>query len=76
MCDDRIGLEDVQDTDILSPDVMAWGLAQLAKDGKYGCDISWTIWVVRVAGNADKSIFGDRTGGPGLLTLFREPAMG
>jgi hypothetical protein len=43
MGDDRIGLEDLQDTDILSPDVMAWGLAQLAKDGKYGCDIAWTF---------------------------------
>ena len=76
MCDDRIGFEDLKDTDILRPKVMAWGLTKLAKDGKYGGDIPWPVWEVRVAGNADKSIFGQRTGCPGLVTLFREPAMG
>ena len=76
MGDDCIGFEDLKDTDILSPKVMAWGLTKLAKDGKYGGDIPWPVWEVRVAGNADKSIFGQRTGCPGLVTLFREPAMG
>jgi hypothetical protein len=76
MGDDRIRFEHWKDTDILSPKVMAWGLTKLAKNGKYSRDIPWPVWVVRVAGNADKSIFGQRTGCPGLVTLFREPAMG
>ena len=76
MCDDRIGFEDLKDTDVLRPEAMARGLTKLAKDGKYSRHIPWPVWVVRVAGNADKSIFGERTGCPGLLALFREPAMG
>jgi hypothetical protein len=76
MGDDRIGFEDLKDTDILSPKVMARGLTKLAKDGKYSGDVPWPVWVVRMAGNADKSIFGQRTSCPGLGTLFREPAMG
>ncbi len=76
MCDDRFGLEDLKDTDIFRPEVMAWGPAQLPKNGQHSRDISWPVWVVRVAGNADKSIFGDRTGCPSILALFRKPAMG
>jgi hypothetical protein len=34
------------------------------------------VRVVRVAGNADESVFRERTGCPGLPTLFHEPAMG
>jgi hypothetical protein len=75
MCDDCIGFEDLKDTDVLRPEVMAWGLTKLTKNIKYSGYIPWPVWVVRVAGNADKSIFGERTGRPGLLTLFREPTM-
>jgi hypothetical protein len=75
MCDDRGGLEDLKKADILRPKVMAGGLTKLAKDGKYNCNPPWPVWVVRMAGNADKSIFGQRTSCPGLVTLFREPAM-
>ena len=74
--DDRVGFEDLKDTDIHSPKVMTFGLRKLVKDGKHSRHIPWPVWVVRVAGNADKSIFGQRTGCPGLVTLFREPAMG
>jgi hypothetical protein len=76
MRDDRIGFEDLKEADILRPKVMARGLTKLAKDGNYSGDIPWPVWVVRMAGNADKSIFRQRTGCPGLVTLFREPAMG
>ena len=76
MRDDHIRFEDLKDTDVLRPEVMARRLTKPAKDGKYSGDIPWPVWVVRVAGNADKSIFGERAGCPGLLTLFREPAMG
>jgi hypothetical protein len=76
MCNDRIGLDDLKDADIFSPEVMAWRLTQLAKDGKHGGDVPGPIWVVRVAGNAGESILGDRTACPGLLTIFGEPAMG
>lgn len=75
MGDKRLGLEDLKDTDVLRPEVMAWGLTKLTKNIKYSGYIPWPVWVVRVAGNADKSIFGERTGRPGLLTLFREPTM-
>jgi hypothetical protein len=76
MSDDGIGGEDLEDTDLLSPKVMARGLTKLAQDGKYSQDIPRPVWVVRVAGNADKSIFGQSTGRPGPMTLIREPAMG
>jgi len=76
MGDDRIGFKDLKDTDILSPKVMAWGLTKLAQDGKYSRDIPWPVWVVWVAGNADKSVFAQRTGRPSLVTPFGEPAMG
>jgi hypothetical protein len=35
MGDDRIGFEDLKDTDILGPEAMAWSLTKLAKDGNY-----------------------------------------
>jgi hypothetical protein len=76
MGDDRIGFQHLKDTDILSPKVMAWGLTKLAQDGKYSRDIPWPVWVVWVAGNADKSVFAQRTGRPSLVTPFGEPAMG
>ena len=75
MGDDHIGFEDLKDADVFGPEVMAWGFTKLAKDVKNSGHIPWPVWVVWVAGNADKSIFGDRTGRPGLQTLFREPTM-
>ncbi len=75
MRDDCIGFEDLKDTDVLRPEMMARGLTKLTKDVNYSDYIPRPVWVVRMAGNADKSIFGERTGCPGLLTLFREPTM-
>jgi len=75
MCDERIGFEDSKDTDVLRPEAMTWRLTKPAQDVKHSRHIPRPVWVVRVAGNADKSIFGERTGCPGLLTLFHEPAM-
>lgn len=76
VCDDSIGFEDLNDTDVVRPKAMAWRLTNLAKDGKHSRHVSRPVRVVRVAGNPDKSIFGNRTGYPGFLALFRKPAMG
>ena len=76
MGDDHIRFEDLKGTGVVRPEVMASGVTKLAKDGKHSRHIPWPVRVVRVAGNADKSIFSERTGCPGLLALFHEPAMG
>jgi hypothetical protein len=76
MCNERIGFDDLKDTDVLRPEVMAWGFTKPAKDSKHSRNVPRPIRVVRVAGNANKSIFGERTRCPTMLALFREPAMG
>ncbi len=76
MRDDGVRFEDLQDTDIFRPEVMAPGFTKAAQDGMYGRDVPWPVWVVRMAGNAHESIFGQRTGCPGLVALVCEPAMG
>jgi len=75
MGDDRLGCEDLQNADIISPEVMARGLTKPAEDVKNNRRFPWPVGIVRVAGNADKAIFGKRTGGLGLLPLLHEPAM-
>jgi len=75
MCDDRTGFEDSKNTDVLRPEVMTWRLTKPAQDVKHSRHVPRSVGIVWVAGNADKSIFGERTGCPCLLTLFHEPAM-
>ena len=75
VCDDRIGFEELKDTDVLRPELMPRSFTKLTKDVKYSRHIPRSIWIVRMAGNADKSIFGEGAGCPRRLTLFRKPTM-
>lgn len=50
-------------------------LTKPAQDVKNSRHISRPVWIIRMAGDGDESIFGDRTGCPGFLTLFHEPSM-
>ena len=76
MCEDRTGFQDFEDADIFCPKLVALRLAKLAKHSKHSEDISGPIGVVRMAGDADKAVFREGTGGPGLVALICEPAMG
>ena len=74
--DDHFGFQDLKDTDVLRPEVMVWGFTKPTKDSKHSRHVPRPVRVVRVAGNANKSIFGEWTRCPTMLALFREPAMG
>jgi hypothetical protein len=56
--------------------VVARCLTKLVKDGRNSLDIPWLVWIVRVAGDADKAIFRQRASCPRPLAFLREPAMG
>src|SRR5512139_2659210 len=43
MRDNRIGLKDLKDADVLRPEVMARGFAKLAKDGTHSCHIAGSV---------------------------------
>lgn len=76
MRDERIGLEGLKDAYLVCPEIMAWGIAKLSKDGQHCGNVPRPIWVVRMAGDTDKSVFSKGAGCPRLLTRVCEPSMG
>jgi hypothetical protein len=71
-----VGFEHVAKTDIVAPEQMPFGLAELAEDRQHDRDVPRPVRIVQVTGNADEAVFRDRTGGPGLAPRFAEPAVG
>lgn len=56
-------------------EVMACRRTELTQDGQHSQDIPWTIRVVGMAGDTDKTVFCDRTSGLGRLTPSGKPPM-
>ena len=75
MGNDDVGFEDLEETDILCPKAVAWRPTKLTQDGQYCGNVSGSVRVPRVAGDAYETILGNCTGRPGPFSLFRKPAM-
>ena len=76
MGNEDVGFEDLAETDILRPKAVARHPAELTQDGHYGGNVSGPVRVSRVTGDAYETVFGNCTSRPGLVSLFRKPAMG
>lgn len=68
MGDDRIGFEDLKNADVIRPEVMPRSLTEATKKVKHGRHVPRPVWVIWVAGNSNKSIFGESTRRPYAAT--------
>ena len=56
--------------------MVAGRFTKLASDQKYSRDVAWAVGIVRMAGNADKTVFGERARRPRRADHFQRTTDG
>ena len=66
----RINSVRTEKAEILNPEAVTWQGAELLYDPGDNSRRSGRVWILRVAENADNTIFRYRTGGPRRISAF------
>ena len=69
----HLGLEQVPDAEILTPELVFPGLAEPLQYSQYRPDITRSVGVLRMAGNPDDPVFGQWAGRPGFPSPVKRP---